>query len=176
LLLQLQASPWSLFGFLLDLLGALSPLTFCSRGHCFLFLLPILAWCYPCHYFCDHVPDAHPSPQVALLAAIPVLLCILHSCHNCQPLCLLTSCPGFHQDCKMSNFSVRLHQFLCLLGNPPLAAAPPVAGGQLGFSSSSPFSVHESLHWLIHGLACNLCSSVSNGCGPSLRVNVWLET
>jgi hypothetical protein len=82
-----------------------------------------------------------PPHLVVLVAGIPLLLSLLHPRHHCQPLCILAAYPGFHQVCEMSNWSVQLRQFLCLLLYHPFDAAPPVAGCRQGFALPPPFSV-----------------------------------
>ena len=100
--------------------------------------------------------DARPPHLVGLVAGVPLLLSLLHPRHHCQPLCLLAGCTGFHQVSEISNCSVQLRQFLCLLLYRPLHAAPPVAVGRWGFVPPSPFSILVSLHLLKYVCARSL--------------------
>ena len=161
LLVQLLALFWSIFSRRVCMLGVLRPPTVRPRSPFSFSLSLLLALGYPFHGLCDHVHDASPPHLVVLVAGVPLLFSILHSRHLCQPLYLLAGCPGFHQVCGMTDCSVQLLQFLCLLSYRPLHAARPVAGGRRGFPSPSPFSVLVSLHCIRYGCARSLCG---DGC------------
>jgi len=156
LLLRLLALFCSLFSRRVCRLGGLEPPTVHPRIHFSFSLSRLMALCYTIHGLCDHVRDVHPPQLVVLMAGVPLLLSLLHPPHDYQPLCFLVGCPGFDQVGNMSNRSVLLRQFLCLLSYRPLHAAPPVPGGPWGLTPPSPFSVLISLHQLKYGSSRSL--------------------
>jgi len=155
-LLRQLALLWSFFSHSVCMLGGLQPPTICPCSHFPFSLSPLLALCYPFHGLLDHVLDARPPQPVVLMAGIPLLLSLLHPHRHCQPLCLLMGFQGFHHLCTMSLCLVQLRQFLCLLSYHPRDAAPAVAGGRLGLTARSQFSVLVSSPRLKSGCACSL--------------------
>jgi len=154
----LLALYWSLISRRVCMLGGIQPPRVGPLGHFSFSLSLLLALCYPFHGLSNDIVDARPPHLVILAACFLLLLSLWHQWHHCKPLCLLAGCPGFHQVCKMSNFSVQLCQFLCVMSYRTLHAAAPVARRRRCLAPPSPFSVLVSLHRLKYCCSRSLCT------------------